>query len=175
MWLSRVPKAQSWETKDVKERRTATPSEAILAVSRLLGEVAASETPEEVRGALVREARALFVADGAVLLGVDPEHGTLTVLETDPPDAGPVPGPAPLDALPTVSELLERGLRTAPATPADFELAPLVGWAPRPRRALFVAIPDREATPHVLALTSARAAPFSADEQELAAAFATAA
>src|SRR4051794_7841656 len=165
MWLSGVPKAQSWETEDVQERRTATPSEAILAVSRLLGEVAASETPEAVRAALVREARALFVADGAVLLGVDPDHGTLTVLETDPPDVGPVAGPAPLDALPTVSELLERSLSTAPATPADFELAPLVGWTPRPRHALFVAIRERDATPHVLALTSARAAPFADDER----------
>src|SRR3954452_24319894 len=101
MWLSGVPKAQSWETEDVQERRTATPSEAILAVSRLLGEVAASETPDAVRGALVREARALFVADGAVLLGIDPQQRTLTVLDADPPGEEAVPGSAaPLETLP---------------------------------------------------------------------------
>src|SRR3954451_12346068 len=71
MWLSGVPKAQSWETEDVQERRTATPSEAILAVSRLLGELAASETPEAVRAALVRAARAPFAVDDALLLAPD--------------------------------------------------------------------------------------------------------
>ena len=51
----------------MQERRTATPSEAIQAVSRLLAEVADSETPEAFRAALEREARRLFSVDDVAL------------------------------------------------------------------------------------------------------------
>ena len=113
----------------MQERRTATPSEAIQAVSRLLAEVAESETPEAFRTAVEREARELFSVDDAGL--------------REP------------DALPSGEDLLE------------------VSDEASGGRTLLVAIRHREATGCVLALT--RREPFTADERELAAAFAVAA
>ena len=158
------------------ERRTATPSEAILAVSRLLGETAASSGPDAVRASLAREARELFGVDGALLLAVDERQRSLSVLAADPagPDSQARAGHA-LVTVPAVRDLLELRLSVAHGSLEDTPLAAAIGWrAPSPT-VLFVPVRDRERIGHVLALARSLVQPFSPAEQELAIAFAAAA
>ncbi|MFL5904750.1 MAG: diguanylate cyclase domain-containing protein, partial [Solirubrobacteraceae bacterium] len=113
----------------MQEPRTATPSEAIHAVARLLAEVARAETHEAFRAAVEREARALFAVDRAA------------VLDTD--------------ALASGEDVVERSDE------------------PSGEHTLLAAIRQGDATGPVLALT--RRAPFTAEDRDLAAAFAEAA
>src|SRR3954447_10271768 len=176
MWFSEVFGPVFPNARQVNERRTATPSEALLAVSRLLGEVAASESASAVRSALVREARALFGVDGAVLLGVEMQSGTVTVLDADPPTADEHPlVPRPLGALPAVRDLLAGGVRSAQPAAADANVSELVGWPSHPRTTLIVAVRDGVEVRHVLALVAGRDEPCGDDEQSLAASFGSAA
>lgn len=159
------------------DRQTATPSEAIVAVSRLLGESAVSDGPDALRTALVREARTLFRVSGALLLGVDDRQRSITVLAADPRREGSLPARAthPLVTVPAVRDLLELRL---PSAHGPLDAAPLtapLGWSESAPTVLFVPIRYRGTVPHVLALAHEHVQPFSPAEQELATAFAGAA
>ncbi|MFL5844577.1 MAG: GAF domain-containing protein [Solirubrobacteraceae bacterium] len=158
------------------ERPTATPSEAILAVSRLLGEGAGSSGPATVRAAVVREARALFGVDAALLLALDEPQHLLNVLAADPPgpESHTVAGHA-LASVPAVRDLLELRLSVAHGSIDDTPLAAAIGWTEPAATVLFVPIRERDHVSHVLALARAQVQPFQRGEQEVATAFAAAA
>ena len=159
------------------ERQTATPSEAILSVSRLLGESAVSDGPDALRAALVREARELFRVSGALLLEVDDRRRSVTVLAADPCREGALPARSThaLVTVPAVRDLLELRLSTAHGSLDDSPLTAPLGWPQSAPTVLFVPIRDRGTVPHVLALAHQHVQPFSPAEQELATAFAGAA
>ena len=176
MCFSELSRARLRDTNDVPDRQKATPSEAILAVSRLLGDLATSETAAAACAALVREARALFAVDGAVLLGVDPQAATVTVLDADPPTADEHPMvPRPLTALPAVRELLAQGARSSQPAPEQVNVAELVGWPSQPRTTLLIALRHGDLARHVLVLVDSGDRQFSTEERNLATAFAAAA
>ncbi|MEO6496903.1 MAG: GAF domain-containing protein [Solirubrobacteraceae bacterium] len=158
------------------EHRTATPSEAMLAVSRLLGETAASTGPDAVRASLVREARELFGVDGALLLAIDERQRSLSVLSADPPgpDSQARAGHA-LVTVPAVRDLLELRLSVAHGSLEDTPLAAAIGWRASSPTVLFVPVRDHDRINQVLALARSHVQPFSSAEQELAIAFAAAA
>jgi diguanylate cyclase (GGDEF)-like protein len=159
------------------EPRTATASEAIMAVSRLLGETALSAGPDAVRASLVREARELFGVSGALLLGLDERQRSVTLLVADPAptDSAGAVAAHPLDAVPAVRDLIDLRLPAAHGTIDDSPFARILGWTTPAATTLFVPIRDRGSVSHVLALAQNRMQPFSPAEQELAGAFAAAA
>ncbi|MDX6664884.1 MAG: hypothetical protein QOG68_1090 [Solirubrobacteraceae bacterium] len=159
------------------ERQTATASEAILAVSRLLGEAAASAGPDGVRAALVREARELFGVAGTVLLTVGERERTIAVLAADPAPAELHAARAQhaLASVPAVCDMLELRLPAAHGSLHDTPIAAPLGWPAPPATVLFVPIRDRGSVRHVLALAHDHVQSFSPAEQELAGAFAAAA
>ncbi|MCW2991540.1 MAG: Cyclic di-GMP phosphodiesterase response regulator RpfG, partial [Solirubrobacterales bacterium] len=164
------------DRRPMPEPRTATPSEAILAVSRLLGASGAGNGPDAVRSALAREARELFAVSGALLLSVDEGQRSLNVLAADPPgpDTQARSGHA-LATVPAIRDLLELRLTVAHGSLEDTPLAAALGWhAPVPT-VLFVPVRDRDRVGHVLALARHHVQPFTRAEQELAIAFAAAA
>jgi diguanylate cyclase (GGDEF)-like protein len=160
----------------MSERRTATPSEAILAVSRLLGESAAASGPDAVRAALVREARELFGVDGALLLAIDEPQRSLSVEAAEPggPDSQARAGHA-FASVPAVRDLLELRLSHAHGSLDDTPLVAALGWHGATPTVLFVPVRDRDRVSHVIALARHHVQPFTPGEQELAVAFAAAA
>jgi diguanylate cyclase (GGDEF)-like protein len=161
----------------MSDRRTATASEAIMAVSRLLGETAASAGPDGVRAALVREARELFGVAGVLLLTVDERERSLSVVAADPPPADVPAAQAghPLTAVTAVRDLLDLRLGAAHGSLHDTPLVAPLGWPFTAGTTLFVPIRDRGSVGHVLALAHDEVRPFPPSEQELAGAFAAAA
>jgi diguanylate cyclase (GGDEF)-like protein len=160
----------------MSESRAATPSEAILAVSRLLGESAASGGPDAVGAVLVREACALFGAAGAALLAVDEAQVSVSVLAAHPGSAmGDERPTLALETIPAARDLLEQRLFVAEGSLDESPLAAALAWPFPAPTTLFVRIRDRDRLTHVLALARDRVKPFSSTEHELAAAFAAAA
>lgn len=160
----------------MSDHSTATPSDAILAVSRLLGPDAASRGPDAVLSVLVCEAQRLFGVAGALLLAVDESARSLTPLTAEPAlSAGRPRGGHPLATVPAARDLLELRLAAAHGTLDGTPLAAVLGWPFACATVLFVPVRDRGRVSHVLALAREQAQPFTPAEQELAQAFAAAA
>ncbi|MHB1065618.1 MAG: GAF domain-containing protein, partial [Georgenia sp.] len=154
-------------------RPTASASEAMLAVSRILGVGAGGADPTSVAVALVREARQLFAVRGAMLLLVDPHERAVLSVAAEPPGS---PAVRRLDDLPALRDLLD--LRLAVAHAAGDEASRLgvaLGWPQSPDTALLVPLRVRDSLSHVLVLADERPSAFTPEEQELARSFAGAA
>src|SRR4051794_21924900 len=124
----------------MSERATATPSEAILAVSRLLAHGAASAGPGVVRDALVAEARQLFGVEAVALLGIDEPQDLISIVASDPAPRGSGRACALRD-VPAIRDLLALRLPTAHGAIDDTPLAVALGWGSP--TTLFVPVRDR--------------------------------
>jgi len=149
-------------------------SEAIHAVSRLLARAVESAGPDAVRSGLVREAREFFNVSGAMLLGIAEEGERLDLIVSDPPRE---PANCALDDdLPGIGELVNRRMRVVRIGASEVqELLQRLGFDDDGGVGLLLPMRSRSAVDHVLLLTDTGSRGFSAEDIEVAAAFANAA
>ena len=148
--------------------------EAMHAVSRLLDTASGTGGPSAVAERLVREARAFFRVDRAILLSVAELEGRLEVAAMEPPGK-PRESFLALSDLPPLAVLRPRdqALRVAGGDAASLGRA--LGAGESVRSALLLPVRLRQALRHVLVLADSRQRDFTAEELEVAAAFAAAA
>ncbi len=151
------------------------PGEALHAVTRLLSVAANLQGAEAVRKRLVDEAREFFGATHAVLLSVASREGTLEGVAASP--SGDLPRePLAIDDFPTLRELIHAHAPAAALAGDEAAgLAAGLGDAATEGGALIVPMRSGDAVRHLLYLSREPARPFSADETEVADAFAAAA
>src|SRR3954471_3078817 len=100
-------------------RPVATPSQAIAAIARLLGEAAAGTGgPDGLRRSLVAEGRGVFGVAGCGPLAGHEGRGLLTLLAADPAIPA-LSAPLAIGAVPGIGDLLAQGLPTAHGTLAE--------------------------------------------------------
>jgi diguanylate cyclase (GGDEF)-like protein len=149
--------------------------EAMHAVSRLLGTAIDAGGPSAVAESLVNEARRFFCTRSAILLSVAELEGRLEVAAASP--SGTLRDAlVPLTELAPLAQLLRSREPAARLTGQEaVTLARVLGLDPGILTALLVPMRVRESARHVLVLTVAEKRAFSADEVEVARAFADAA
>jgi diguanylate cyclase (GGDEF)-like protein len=101
------------------DHSVSSPSDAVLAVSRLLAPAGGPADLAAARRVVVREARKFFMAPGALLIEVDERERRATVIGDD--GAPAADGALTLDELPALARLIDDGL---PRIAADGQLGP---------------------------------------------------
>ena len=150
-------------------------SEAMRAVSRLLGTAIDAGGPSAVADTLVSEARRFFRVRSTILLSVAELEGRVEVAAISPAGAPP-DGFIPLAKLVSLGQLLrsrEPAMRLAGREASA--LARALGADPSTQSALLLAMRVRESAAHVLVLTDADERQFARRDVEVARAFADAA
>jgi diguanylate cyclase (GGDEF)-like protein len=149
-------------------------SEAMMAVSRLLGRGVTSLGPAEVGDRLVREARAFFRVTRALFVTVDQVEGHAEIAAMIPDGARPE-GTLEIADLRPLGLVVESGEPARVAAPAASTLGTALGIGDTARSALLLPMYLRETVGSVLVLIDERDRDFSAEEISVAASFASAA
>jgi diguanylate cyclase (GGDEF)-like protein len=153
-----------------------SPSEAILAVSRLLSLAVEPDGADEVHAALVREAKSLFRVKAAVLVAVREREGNVVALAGDcPPER--LDEPIPVESFPCLAELVERRLPVNRVIDEEQinVLRDLLLGGVEATSALLLGLRSGAVADHVLVLADDRERAFVGEESAVATAFANAA